>query len=585
MLLEAVRDLQQQIGQALAEPALIFLVANCLSIYLIREDLARVAANCKTSLPDDWLVTAHSVHGKAVNSIGLIFAHINRLRRVYEVRNVHAIAKGEECHERWWRVRTNERVRKLQSEVNVAFDNPFHAQLPDKVEFFAPVSPTSSELGDFDDGQNDDDGQNVSHGNLALKSKLLHEILVLHYGAPRLFRRFLVQANRTSVFDSSCETIASVSPPAVLSGMHVQFRGEAGVEKGVDFGGLRKEWFDSLCSQLVSSESAFASSTSVPSGYSNINAPPGRVSSVVGTGEAMFRQMQDGNMQLEPSSRPPLHYFILGKMFAMSLIYACIGGSNTCHISLHLTLALLKSIVKKPLLASDVRSLDPVYYKNRMELMLAEGGVELMADCLGLDDGLHFVTYDEATGGAAEELVEGGSTRRVTSDNVSEYIELLCEHRLCGRVRKEISEFLAGFYSLVPAMMLEAASMDELDLALLISGVEEICVTDWQQHTTGTAVTRCPQLVSWFWDVMEEVSAVDRARVLHFATGCSKLPPTGFRTVGFKIDIMDGVDATHLPTAHTCFNTIGLPLYSSKEQLCGKLMAAVPYGNAGNWLM
>jgi E3 ubiquitin-protein ligase HUWE1 len=220
-----------------------------------------------------------------------------------------------------------------------------------------------------------------------------------------------------------------------------------------------------------------------------------------------------------------------------------------------------------------------------MELMLGEGGVELMADCLGLEGGMHFMTYDEATGEPAEELIEGGAALQVTSDNVSEYIELLCEHRLCGRVRFEISQFLAGFYSVVPAGMLAAAGMDELDLALLISGVDELCVDDWREHTTGTALSRCPKLVGWFWEVMEEISAVDRARVLHFTTGCSKLPPDGFRAVGFKIDLLDGVDEKHLPNAHTCFNTIGLPLYRSKEQLRGKLMAAVPYGNAGNWLM
>ena len=53
---------------------------------------------------------------------------------------------------------------------------------------------------------------------------------------------------------------------------------------------------------------------------------------------------------------------------------------------------------------------------------------------------------------------------------------------------------------------------------------------------------------------------------------------------GFTVDIAAGATDDHLPTAHTCFNTLHLPVYRSKEKLREKLMAATPYGEAGIFL-
>lgn len=40
-------------------------------------------------------------------------------------------------------------------------------------------------------------------------------------------------------------------------------------------------------------------------------------------------------------------------------------------------------------------------------------------------------------------------------------------------------------------------------------------------------------------------------------------------------------DTSKLPTAHTCFNQLDLPVYESREQLKDKLMLAIKEGSEG----
>ena len=39
--------------------------------------------------------------------------------------------------------------------------------------------------------------------------------------------------------------------------------------------------------------------------------------------------------------------------------------------------------------------------------------------------------------------------------------------------------------------------------------------------------------------------------------------------------------STHLPSAHTCFNQLDLPVYNSKDELAERLHKAIEYGLTG----
>nr|GEU46464.1 E3 ubiquitin-protein ligase UPL1-like [Tanacetum cinerariifolium] len=70
----------------------------------------------------------------------------------------------------------------------------------------------------------------------------------------------------------------------------------------------------------------------------------------------------------------------------------------------------------------------------------------------------------------------------------------------------------------------------------------------------------------------------DRARLLQFVTGTSKVPLEGFKALQgisgpqrFQIHKAYGAPE-RLPSAHTCFNQLDLPEYTSKEQLQERLL-------------
>ena len=72
-----------------------------------------------------------------------------------------------------------------------------------------------------------------------------------------------------------------------------------------------------------------------------------------------------------------------------------------------------------------------------------------------------------------------------------------------------------------------------------------------------------------------------------FVTGTSKVPLGGFAALmgmrgiqRFSIHKAYGGDGT-LPTAHTCFNQLDLPQYTTKEKLREKLVYCIREGAEG----
>jgi hypothetical protein len=62
------------------------------------------------------------------------------------------------------------------------------------------------------------------------------------------------------------------------------------------------------------------------------------------------------------------------------------------------------------------------------------------------------------------ELVPGGADIAVTESNKKEYIALVCEHRLRGRVEKQLEAFKRGVDEIVPLSELRVFNEKELEV-------------------------------------------------------------------------------------------------------------------------
>merc|ERR1712154_6188 len=181
-------------------------------------------------------------------------------------------------------------------------------------------------------------------------------------------------------------------------------------------------------------------------------------------------------------------------------------------------------------------------------------------------------------------LKANGDKIDVTDSNKKEYIEMIADFKMTKQIEQQIKAFKEGLHILIPHWLISIFTWPELDL--LICGMPDIDLKDMMQHTEyhGGVTKNTPQ-IKWFWECVEEMDKEERALLLQFITGTSKVPIGGFKALPgmdgiqrLQIHASGGASGTSdhmLPSAHTCFNQLDLPRYSSKEILKKKVMMAI----------
>jgi hypothetical protein len=97
------------------------------------------------------------------------------------------------------------------------------------------------------------------------------------------------------------------------------------------------------------------------------------------------------------------------------------------------------------------------------------------------------------------ELKPGGNDIQVTEENKEEYLGLVCEWRMTRGIEEQTKAFLEGFNEVVPLEWLQY--FDERELELMLCGMQEIDVDDWQRNSVYRHYTKNSKQVQWFWQV------------------------------------------------------------------------------------
>uniref|UniRef100_A0A8C3TE15 E3 ubiquitin-protein ligase n=1 Tax=Chelydra serpentina TaxID=8475 RepID=A0A8C3TE15_CHESE len=235
------------------------------------------------------------------------------------------------------------------------------------------------------------------------------------------------------------------------------------------------------------------------------------------------------------------------------------------------TLPFYKRMLNKRPTLKDLESIDPEFYNSIVWIKsnsLEECGLEL-----------YFIQDMEILGKVTtHELKEGGESIRVTEENKEEYIMLLTDWRFTRGVEEQTKAFLDGFNEVAPLEWLRY--FDEKELELMLCGMQEMDMSDWQKNTIYRHYTKNSKQIQWFWQVIKEMDNEKRIRLLQFVTGTCRLPVGGFAELigsnGPQKFCIDKVGKeTWLPRSHTCFNRLDLPPYKSYEQLKEKLLYAI----------
>ncbi|XP_036964062.1 NEDD4-like E3 ubiquitin-protein ligase WWP2 isoform X2 [Acanthopagrus latus] len=345
-----------------------------------------------------------------------------------------------------------------------------------------------------------------------------------------------ISVSRQTLFEDSFQQIMNVKPYDLRRRLYIIMRGE----EGLDYGGIAREWFFLLSHEVLNPM------------------------------YCLFEYAGKNNycLQINPaSSINPDHltYFrFIGRFIAMALYHGK-------FIDTGFTLPFYKRMLDKKPTLKDLESIDPEFYNSIMwvkENNLEECGVEL-----------YFAQDMEILGKVStHQLKDDGENELVTEENKEEYISLLTDWRFTRGVEEQTKAFLDGFNEVVPLEWLRY--FDEKELELMLCGMQEIDLTDWQKNTIYRHYTKNSKQIHWFWQVVKEMDNEKRIRLLQFVTGTCRLPVGGFAELigsnGPQKFCIDKVGKeTWLPRSHTCFNRLDLPPYRSLEQLREKLLFAI----------
>ncbi|RHZ07783.1 hypothetical protein DYB31_008465, partial [Aphanomyces astaci] len=205
-------------------------------------------------------------------------------------------------------------------------------------------------------------------------------------------------------------------------------------------------------------------------------------------------------------------------------------------LPVHLTLPLLKHILGVPISFSDLQFLDDELYQSLVWLKRCTSAADVEA--LALDFTVTRTIPRQALKGHREvesiPLAPGGDCISVTLVNKAAYLDLLFQYHILDSVSYQLLLLLGALYSVVPEELLKVFDYKELEL--LLCGVPTVDVDDWQRHAQVSFLQEVTppsrlelQNVAWFWANLHDLSNEQRAKLLQFVTGSSRVPAQGFK--------------------------------------------------------
>ncbi|WOL02486.1 E3 ubiquitin-protein ligase [Canna indica] len=357
-----------------------------------------------------------------------------------------------------------------------------------------------------------------------------------------------ISVRRAYILEDSYNQLRMRSPQDLKGKLTVHFQGE----EGIDAGGLTREWYQ-LLSRVIFDKGALLFTT-------------------VGN-ESTFQPNPNSVYQTEHLS----YFKFVGRVVGKALFDGQL-------LDVHFTRSFYKHILGVKVTYHDIEAVDPDYYKN-LKWMLENDISDVLDVTFSMDaDEEKLILYERAEVTDCE-LIPGGRNIRVTEENKHEYVDRVAEHLLTTAIRPQINAFMDGFIELIPRELISIFNDKELEL--LISGLPDIDLDDLRANTEYSGYSNASPVIQWFWEVVQGFSKEDKARFLQFVTGTSKVPLEGFSALQgisgsqrFQIHKAYG-SPHHLPSAHTCFNQLDLPEYTSKEQLQERLLLAIHEANVG----
>ncbi|EDO26934.1 predicted protein, partial [Nematostella vectensis] len=245
---------------------------------------------------------------------------------------------------------------------------------------------------------------------------------------------------------------------------------------GLDWGGVRREWFELLCIALFGRDSE------------------------------LFTRFKGDDPQapVHPNPRRPPHlnlkYFkFAGQVVSKCIYESAISNARRQNVKAKFTRSFLAQLLGLRVNYKYLESDDKDLYRSKVQLIEkndpadlelkfteeeynSSGQLEKVVDFIPggrlIDVSLYFCSWWSLS--LVVELLPGGRLIDVTEQNKCEYLNLMARYKLVESVQKEVEAFIQGLNELVPDNLL--GMFDENELELLMCGTGHISVADMKAH-------------------------------------------------------------------------------------------------------
>ncbi|OWF52883.1 ubiquitin-protein ligase E3A-like isoform X1 [Mizuhopecten yessoensis] len=329
------------------------------------------------------------------------------------------------------------------------------------------------------------------------------------------------------------EMTAMDNPQDLKKQLIVEFEGE----QGLDEGGVSKEFFQLVIEELFNPDFG------------------------------MFTYNEDTHFfWFNPTSfENDGQFTLIGIMLGLAIY-------NNTIVDVHFPPVVYRKLMGKKGMWADLKDIDPTMASSLKQMLeyQKEDFEDVFPQSFRID-------YKDVFGSAlTHDLKENGANIMVCQENKQEFADLYTDFILNKGIEKQFHAFKRGFHMVTNESPLRILFLPE-EIELLICGSKQFDFHELEEATDyDGGFTVDSTTIKHFWEVVHSFSDEQKRKLVQFTTGTDRVPVGGLSKLKLII-ARNGPDSDRLPTAHTCFNVLLLPDYSSKEKLNERLLKAINY--------
>lgn len=319
--------------------------------------------------------------------------------------------------------------------------------------------------------------------------------------------------------------------------LKIRFEGE----DGIDEGGLKKEFFQLLIKSCFNPE------------------------------YGLFRYQEESRLHwFCPTSDDKMNHeaaedcYSIGKLFGLAIY-------NSVQLEVAFPQALYKMLVDKHVDIDDLVELEPSLGKGLKKMLYMDEDEFEEAGLVGTP---FEIDIPSGPMGKALKFRLPSTDESLTYENREQFIQLYAEAILHRTIELPLQAFIRGFKFTFGKSILFQFHPKEIEG--LLRGSKIFNIYELREGTTyeGGFTDESP-IITWFWEILFwEFKENDRSKFLSFVSGTDRTPVGGLKDLNLTI-VKNGDDDDRLPTSHTCFNTLLLNNYSTKDKLRHWLKMAI----------